>query len=74
MERNSGIRLRTLAVAAFTLGGLLFTTSTAHAETTINCVYTGPIVDNPGMQYVCYVRHDDGSREIFYAPGPAINP
>jgi hypothetical protein len=42
--------------------------------TTINCVYTGPVVGHPGMQYVCYAIHDDGSREAFYAPGPAANP
>lgn len=41
---------------------------------TIDCKYTGPIVGHPGMQYVCYVHNEDGSREIFYAPGPSARP
>ncbi|MQY31295.1 hypothetical protein NRB56_69040 [Nocardia sp. RB56] len=44
--------------------------SAPAGATTVNCAYSGPIVGNPGMQYVCYVVHDDGSRETFYAPGP----
>ncbi|PFX02644.1 hypothetical protein CJ469_02159 [Nocardia farcinica] len=48
--------------------------ATAVAATTMDCKYTGPVVGNPGMQYICYVHHDDGSTEIFYAPGPAARP
>ncbi|WP_157172018.1 hypothetical protein [Nocardia higoensis] len=61
-------------VGAVMLGALVLAPATVAgiaAATTINCVYTGPIVGHPGMQYVCYVIHDDGSRETFYAPGPA---
>jgi hypothetical protein len=48
--------------------GVLAAPATA---TTMNCMYSGPVVGHPGMQYICYVHHDDGSREVFYAPGPA---
>jgi hypothetical protein len=45
---------------------------TANA-TSINCMHAGgPIVGHPGDEYVCYVKHDDGSRETFYAPGPFV--
>ncbi|WP_280501406.1 hypothetical protein [Nocardia farcinica] len=46
----------------------------AAAETTMNCMYSGPVVGHPGMQYICYVHHDDGSTEVFYAPGPSARP
>ncbi|MBF6358248.1 hypothetical protein IU449_27505 [Nocardia higoensis] len=68
------VRTVKAAVGAVMLGALLIAPAavagTATA-TTMNCVYTGPIVGHPGMQYVCYVIHDDNSRETFYAPGPA---
>ncbi|MBO0880059.1 MAG: hypothetical protein J2P17_06790 [Mycobacterium sp.] len=48
---------------------------TAHAHaTTINCQHAGPIVGHPGMEYICYVVHDDNHRETFYAPGPVARP
>jgi len=68
------VRTVKAAVGAVMLGVLLLAPATvtgAANATTINCVYTGPIVGHPGMQYVCYVIHDDKSRETFYAPGPA---
>jgi hypothetical protein len=43
--------------------------ATVHA-TTINCVHTGPVMNHPGMEYICYVHHDDKSMETFFAPGP----
>lgn len=44
----------------------------AAAKTTMNCMYSGPVVGHP--QYICYVHHDDGSTEVFYAPGPSARP
>jgi hypothetical protein len=59
------VTLALLAAAA------VFPTSigTAHA-TAINCQHVGPIVGHPGMEYICYVEHDNKHRETFYAPGP----
>ncbi|APE37812.1 hypothetical protein BOX37_32135 [Nocardia mangyaensis] len=51
--------------------GVLAAPATA---TTMNCMYTGPVVGHPGMQYICYVHHDNGRREVFYAPGPSARP
>jgi len=68
------VRTIKTVVGAALLGALLVAPATVAgtaAATTMNCVYTGPVVGHPGMQYVCYVIHDDGSRETFYAPGPA---
>ncbi|MGN2641680.1 hypothetical protein ACTD5D_37055 [Nocardia takedensis] len=48
--------------------------ATPAAATTINCVYSGPVVGHPGMQYICYVHHENGSTEVFYAPGPSARP
>jgi hypothetical protein len=59
-----------IAAAATLAFGL--STTPAHA-TTIDCKHTGPIVGHPGMEYVCYVHHDD-HKEIFYAPGPYAGP
>jgi hypothetical protein len=56
----------TLAIMAATPTALA---ATAHA-TTINCQHIGPIVGHPGMEYVCYVHHENAPKEIFYAPGP----
>jgi hypothetical protein len=42
--------------------------------TTINCQHAGPIAGHPGMEYICYVVHDDNHRETFYAPGPVVRP
>ncbi|MBO0883009.1 MAG: hypothetical protein J2P17_22275 [Mycobacterium sp.] len=44
-----------------------------HA-TSINCQHSGPVMGHPGMEYICYVHHDDGHKEIFYAPGPNARP
>ncbi|MFC4123435.1 hypothetical protein [Nocardia rhizosphaerae] len=68
------MRMRRLAAIAAT--GVLAATpigvlAAPAAATTMNCVYTGPVVGHPGMQYICYVHHDNGSTEVFYAPGPA---
>ncbi|WP_157101584.1 hypothetical protein [Nocardia shimofusensis] len=68
------VRTVKAVVGAVMLGALLIAPAAVAgtaAATTMNCVYTGPIVGHPGMQYVCYVIHDDNSRETFYAPGPA---
>jgi hypothetical protein len=46
---------------------------TAHAMT-IDCHYTGPVMNNSGMEYICYVHYDDGHRGSFYAPGPNARP
>ncbi|GAB2671705.1 hypothetical protein GCM10027088_58190 [Nocardia goodfellowii] len=62
-----------VAVAAAFMLPMVASTAPA-AATTVDCKYTGPVVGHPGMQYICYVHHDDGSREIFYAPGPAVRP
>jgi hypothetical protein len=55
-----------IAVAAVT-ALLPVTPATAYA-TTINCHHTGPVVGHPGMNYICYVHHDNAPMEIFYAP------
>lgn len=47
--------------------------ATAYA-TTIDCKHTGPVMNHPGMEYICYVHHDDGHKETFYAPGPYAGP
>ena len=68
------VRTVKAAVGAIMLGALLIAPAAVAGTvnaTTMKCVYTGPIVGHPGMQYVCYVIHDDNSRETFYAPGPA---
>jgi hypothetical protein len=57
-----------MIAAAATLAFGLSTTA-AHA-TTIDCKHSGPVVGHPGMEYICYVHHDDAPMEIFYAPGP----
>jgi hypothetical protein len=59
-----------LAVPVAALTALLVLAVGTARATTINCQHTGPIVGQPGMEYVCYVHHDDGHKEIFYAPGP----
>ncbi len=67
-------KLATLAVAlGLSTAGLFAVAVTADA-TSINCIYSGPVVGHPGMQYICYVIHSDGSRETFYAPGPSARP
>ena len=73
------MRVRALAIVAAT--GILAAVPIAvmagpagAAPATIDCRYTGPIVGHPGMQYVCYVHNEDGSREVFYAPGPSARP
>jgi hypothetical protein len=67
-------RMMTVAAAGVLTVFPLAISATPAEASTINCVYSGPVVDHPGMQYICYVHHDDGSMEIFYAPGPAANP
>jgi hypothetical protein len=62
-----------LAVGAATVMMPLALGPTAHA-TTIDCKHSGPVVNNPGMEYICYVHHDNGHTEIFYAPGPNARP
>ena len=52
---------------------IMIATPSADAMS-MNCVYTGPVVGHPDMQYICYVLHDDGFREVFYAPGPSARP
>jgi hypothetical protein len=47
--------------------------ATAYA-TTIDCKHTGPVMNHPGMEYICYVHHDNGHKETFYAPGPYAGP
>jgi hypothetical protein len=62
-ETSSGLAAIIALVALGILGAPV-----AHA-TSINCMHSGPIVGHPGMEYICYVKHPDGSRETFYAPG-----
>jgi hypothetical protein len=62
-----------LAVGAATVMMPLALGPTAHA-TTIDCKHSGPVVNNPGMEHICYVHHDNGHTEIFYAPGPNARP
>jgi hypothetical protein len=64
-------RLAMLAILAGMAATPVALVATAHA-TTINCQHIGPIVGHPGMEYVCYVIHDNAPREIFYAPGPRV--
>jgi hypothetical protein len=63
------VRKLAMIVAVVAVAGFAASTATAHA-TTINCVHTGPVVGHPGMEYICYVHHDDKSMETFFAPGP----
>jgi hypothetical protein len=57
---------RAIAIIAAT-ALFAFAPATAHA-TTIDCKHTGYVMNHPGMNYICYVHHDDKSMEIFYAP------
>ncbi|WP_157183971.1 hypothetical protein [Nocardia takedensis] len=72
------IRTARAALGVVVIGALVgvvpATIAGTAGATTVNCMYSGPIVGHPGMQYICYVVHDDGSRETFYAPGPAVRP
>ncbi|MDO3645874.1 hypothetical protein [Nocardia mangyaensis] len=60
-----------VAAAVLTVGPAVVAAAPTAAATTMNCVYSGPVVGHPGMQYICYVHHDNGDTEVFYAPGPA---
>jgi hypothetical protein len=60
--------LTAAAVLAVPLGN-----PSAHAMT-INCMHSGPVIGHPGMEYICYVKNDDGTRTSFYAPGPVVRP
>jgi hypothetical protein len=44
------------AVTAVVVVPVVFGAVTAKA-TTINCMHSGPVVEQPGMEYVCYVKH-----------------
>jgi hypothetical protein len=63
-----------LAVIFAIIATITATTTPEVRATSINCHHTGPIVGHHGMEYICYVYHDDAPMEIFYAPGPNARP
>lgn len=63
--------LITTAAAALLVAGPMVVAAGPASASTMNCVYSGAVAGHPGMQYICYVHHDDGYTEVFYAPGPA---
>lgn len=77
MTSGETMRIRSavpIAVAGILTAVPMTVAATPASATTMNCMYSGPVVGHPGMQYICYAHHDDGSTEVFYAPGPSARP
>jgi hypothetical protein len=47
--------MRRLAALAVLAVATAISVGTVHAMT-IDCHYTGPVMNNPGMEYICYVH------------------
>ncbi|WP_156370813.1 hypothetical protein [Nocardia arizonensis] len=64
---------RSVILAALALAAMTPTVAAgaAQAAPKVDCVYSEHIVGQPNMHYICTTYYDDGTVEVFYAPGPA---
>ncbi|MGN2638700.1 hypothetical protein ACTD5D_21535 [Nocardia takedensis] len=67
---------RSVILAALALTALTPTVAvgSAQAPPRVECLYSEHILGHPDMRYICTTYHDDGTVEVFYAPGPAETP